>query len=151
MKSYEEIVAGYRKRQRDTLVDTIAAGLTYMDEIAVESGILEATGLLTEITGAACAALPFVVIAATESSKVILRKKPGVTALKDGGYRMVKSGVAMGMGVAMATSVGFWAALPATMGVRALFDSYKCKATTSRRVEGRIQRLKELNKMLRPD
>ena len=31
MKKYEEIVREYRKRQRDTVVDTLAAGLTYMD------------------------------------------------------------------------------------------------------------------------
>ena len=41
MKTYEEIVAGYRKRQRDTVIDTIAAGLTYADEICVDAGLLE--------------------------------------------------------------------------------------------------------------
>lgn len=47
MKTYQEMVREYQKRQRDTVVDTIATGLTYMDEIAVETGILEETGLLT--------------------------------------------------------------------------------------------------------
>ena len=46
MKTYEELVKEYRKRQHDTVVDTIAAGLTYMDELAVDSGILEETGIL---------------------------------------------------------------------------------------------------------
>ena len=37
MKTYEEIVREYRKRQHDTVVDTIATGLTYVDKIAVSS------------------------------------------------------------------------------------------------------------------
>ena len=63
MKSYQEMLASYRKRQRNTVVDTIAAGLTYVDEIAVDSGLLEETGLLTELTGSVCGALPFAIIA----------------------------------------------------------------------------------------
>ena len=50
MKTYEELVREYRKRQHDTVVDTIATGLTYMDQIAVDTGILEETGILTELT-----------------------------------------------------------------------------------------------------
>ena len=34
MKTYEQLVEEYRKRQHDTVVDTIATGLTYVDEIA---------------------------------------------------------------------------------------------------------------------
>ena len=48
MKSYSEIVEGYRKRQQTTVIDTIATGLTYADEIAVETGLLEETGLITD-------------------------------------------------------------------------------------------------------
>ena len=95
MKTYEELVNEYRKRQHDTVVDTIATGL------------------------------------------------------KDGAYRMVKTGAAMGVGAAVTGLTGFWAAIPVTMGVRALFDRYRCKALTGRRVEGRIKRLQELNKFIR--
>ena len=45
VKTYEEIVKEYKKRQHDTVVDTIATGLTYMDEVAVDSGLLEETGV----------------------------------------------------------------------------------------------------------
>ena len=48
MKTYEELVKEYRKRQHDTVVDTLATGLSYMDEIAVDTGLLEETGILTE-------------------------------------------------------------------------------------------------------
>ena len=44
MKTYEEMVAEYRRRQHDTVVDAIATGLTYMDEMAVEAGLLEEAG-----------------------------------------------------------------------------------------------------------
>ena len=144
MKTYQDMVREYKKRQRDTVVDTIATGLTYMDEICLETGILEETGLLTELTEAACGALPFVMIAATEGSKVILGKKSGKSGVKDGAFRMVKTGAAMGVGGAVTAAAGFWAALPVTMGVRALFDRYRSKALTNHRVQGRIDRLREL-------
>ena len=92
MRTYEELVQEYRKRQHDTVVDTLAAGLTYVDEIAVDTGLLEETGILTELTQSVSSVLPFVIISATEGTKVLLGKKPGVTGLKDGAFRMVKSG-----------------------------------------------------------
>ena len=149
MKTYEELVKEYRKRQHDTVVDTIATGLTYVDEIAVDSGLLEETGLLTELTESATGILPFVVISVSEGSKVLLGRKPGKTGLKDGAYRMVKTGAAMGVGAAVSGLTGFWAAIPVTMGVRALFDRYRSNALTGKRVEGRIKRLQELNKFIR--
>ena len=149
MKTYQEMVAEYKKRQRDTVVDTIATGLTYMDEMAVDTGLLEETGLLAELTDSVCTALPFAVIAATEGAKVILGRKSAATGVKDGAYRMLKTGAAMGVGGAVATAAGFWAAIPVTMGVRAMFDRYRSKALTGRRVQGRINRLKELNAALR--
>ena len=149
MKTYEEMVKEYRKRQHDTVVDTIATGLTYVDEIAVDTGLLEETGILTELTQSVTGFLPFVIISATEGTKVLLGRKPGKTGLKDGAFRMVKSGAAMGVGAAVSGLTGFWAAIPVTMGVRALFDRYRSKALTGRRVQGRIQRLKELNRFIR--
>ena len=151
MKTYAEMVAEYRKRQRDTVVDTIAAGLTYMDEIAVDAGLLAETDLLSEVTESACSALPFVLIAVQEGSKVILGRKPGMTGVKDGAFRMAKTGAAMGVGAAVAGAAGFWAALPVTMGVRALFDRYRSRALTGHHVQGRIQRLRELRQSLSPE
>ena len=149
MRTYEELVKEYRKRQHDTVVDTIATGLTYVDEIAIDTGLLEETGILTELTQSVSGILPFVIISATEGTKVLLGKKPGKTGLKDGAYRMVKSGAAIGVGAAVTGLTGFWAAIPVTMGVRALFDRYRSKALTGRRVQGRIQRLEELNRFIR--
>ena len=62
---------------------------------------------------------------------------------------MVKTGAALGVGGAVASAAGFWAAIPVTMGVRALFDRYRSRALTGMRVQGRINRLKELNAALR--
>ena len=72
MKTYEELLQEYRKRQHDTVVDTIATGLTYVDEIAVDTGLLEETGILTELTQNVTGFLPFVIISATEGTKVLL-------------------------------------------------------------------------------
>ncbi len=145
MKKYQEMLASYRKRQRSTVVDAIATGLTYMDEIAVESGLLEETGLLAELTESVCGALPFAIIAVQEGSKVILGLKPAANGVQDGAFRMAKTGAALGVGGAVAAGAGFWAAIPVTMGVRALFDRYRSKALTGARVQGRISRLHELN------
>ena len=149
MKTYEELVKEYRKRQHDTVVDTIATGLTYVDEIAVDSGLLEETGLLTELTESVTGLLPFMIISVTEGTKVLLKRKPGKIGLRDGAYRMVKTGAAMGVGAAVTGLTGFWAAIPVTMGVRALFDRYRSKTLTGRRVQGRIRRLQELNRFIR--
>ena len=151
MKTYADMVADYKKRQRDTVVDTIAAGLTYMDEMVVDAGLLAEADILSELTESACSALPFVLIAVQEGSKVILGRKPGVTGVKDGAYRMAKTSVAMGIGGAVATAAGFWAALPVTMGVRALFDRYRSRALTGHRVQSRIQRLRELRQTMQPE
>lgn len=149
MRTYEEIVKDYKKRQHDTVVDTIATGLTYMDEIAVDTGLLEETGILTELTESVTGVLPFVIISVHEGTKVLLGRKPGKAGLKDGAYRMVKTGAAMGVGAAVAGAAGFWAAVPVTMGVRALFDRYRSKALTGHRVQGRIKRLQDLNHFIR--
>lgn len=149
MKSYQEMLDSYRKRQRNTVVDALATGLTYMDEIAVDAGLLSETGLLEELTGSVCGALPFAIIAVHEGSKVVLGLKPAANGMQDGAFRMVKTGAALGVGTAVAASAGFWAAIPVTMGVRALFDRYRSKALTGMRVQGRINRLKELNAQLR--
>ena len=149
MKNYQEMLAAYRKRQRNTVVDAIATGLTFMDEIAVESGLLEETGLLAELTESVCGALPFAIIAVQEGSKVILGLKPAANGVQDSAFRMAKTGAALGVGGAVAAGAGFWAAIPVTMGVRALFDRYRSKAMTGARVQGRINRLRELNVQLR--
>lgn len=151
MKTYQEIVEGYRRRQHNTVVDTLSTCLSYVDEVAVETGVLEETGLLTELTSAVSGALPFAIIAATEGTKVILGRKPGMNGLKDGAYRMVKTGAALGVGAAVAAAAGVLPAIPVTMGVRALFDRVKLKSMTSRRVQSRIERLHQLNRQLRAE
>lgn len=151
MKSYAEMVEEYRKRQRDTIVDTLAAGMTYMDEIAVDAGLLEETGLLAGIADTLSGILPFAIITVTEGAKIVLKRKPGKTGLKDGAWRMAKTGAAMGVGAVVAGAAGFFAAVPATMGVRALFDRYRSKALTGRRIQGRINRLRELNAFIRQE
>ena len=68
--------------------------------------------------------------------------------MKDGAFRMAKTGAAMSIGGAVTAAAGFWAALPVTMGVRAMFDRYRSKALTNHRVQGRIDRLRELRELM---
>ena len=106
---------------------------------------------MTDVMESMTGILPFAIITVSEGSKILLKKKPGKTGLKDGAFRMAKTGAAMGVGAAVMGAAGFWAAIPATMGVRALFDSYRSKALTGHRVQRRIDRLKELNRFIRDE
>ena len=132
MKTYQEMVQEYKRRQRNTVVDTIAAGLTYMDEIALDTGLLEETGLLTELTETACGALPFAIIAVTEGSKVVLGKKTGKSGVKDGAFRMAKTGAAMGIGSAV-TMAAFPPSECPTSAKSPMFSERRCAASASAR------------------
>ncbi len=132
------------------MVDALATSLSYVDEICVDAGLLDQAGILDDLLGGACTALPFVLIAVTEQTKVLLGRKSSATGLRDGAFRMAKTGAALGVGACVAAGAGFWAAIPVTMGVRALFDQYRAKLLTGRRVQLRIQRLKELETLLVP-
>ncbi len=149
MKSYEQIVSEFRGRKKDTMVDTIAAGITCVDNLAAETGLLEAAGAASDVMENMCGAAPFVVIAATEGMKMATRRKPVKTGLRDGVVRMVKSGAAMGVGAAVAAVTTAWAAIPAAMGVRVLCDKHKSRVLTSLRVQERCERLRELNEHIR--
>ena len=148
MKSYEQMLKEYRRRKKDTVVDSVAAGLTCADDLAAATGLLAGTDSLMESAEGICGALPFVVIAASEGAKVVKHAKPASTGVRDGALRMVKSGVAMGVGAAAAT-VSAWAAIPAAMGARSLMDCCKLRVLTGLRVQGRIRRLQELNAHIR--
>ena len=141
---FDQLVTRYKKRQRDTLIDSVSTGLSYGSDVAVDLGLVEDTGLLTEITDTVGTALPFAVIAVTEQAKVIMGKKSQKAAMENTVYRMVKTGAAMGVGALAATVGGVAAAIPAAVGVRVMMDHYKSKALLGNRVAGRTARLREL-------
>ena len=144
MASYDELIRKYRKRRRDTLVDTVTTGLSYADNVAVEIGALEDSGVLTDALETASAVLPFAVIAVTEQMKVILGKKDGRTGFSDAVFRMAKTGAALTVGTVAAAAGGLAAAVPAAVGTRALIDRYKSRALTAVRVSMRTERLRSL-------
>ena len=140
MPSYPELVEKYRKRSHDTLVDAVAVGLSYADNIAVDLGLMEDAGALE----AAAVAAPFAVIAVTEQMQVILGKKTGRAGLSDAVQRMVKTGAAMGVGALAGALAGPLAAAPAAMGTRALLKHYRSQSLLSLRVQDRTARLRAL-------
>ena len=56
----------------------------------------------------------------------------------------------MGIGACVAGAAGIFAAIPASVGVRALFDRYRLKMLTGRRVMVRTQRLREIHTAMVP-
>ena len=151
MADYETLVKKYKKRSKDNLVDKVALGLSCAESVTADAGMLTDTGLSQEILDTAGTVLPFAVIAVTEEMKVILGKKDQKTGLTDAAYRMVKTGAAMGVGAVVMGAAGLWAAVPASMGVRAMFDRYRSGALTGHRVQSRIKRLQELNRFIRDE
>ena len=59
MPAYRDLVDKYTKRRKDTLMDTVTAGLSYADNVAVDLGLLDDIGMVDALTAAA----PFAVIA----------------------------------------------------------------------------------------
>ncbi|MCR4886642.1 MAG: hypothetical protein K5919_06985, partial [Clostridiales bacterium] len=94
MAAYQELVDRYAKRRKENLVDTLTAGLSYADNVAVDLGLMEESGVLDTLTAAA----PFAVIAVTEQMRVILGRKTGRAGFSDAVQRMLKTGAAMGVG-----------------------------------------------------
>lgn len=148
MATYNELVEKYKKRQKDTLVDTVVTGLSYADNVAVDLGVLEETGVLGEALETVGTALPFALIAVTEQCKVILGKTTQRAAAENTVYRMVKTGAAMGAGALAFAAGGPFAAIPTAMSVRVLLDQYKSRALLGARVHNRIDRLRGIRERL---
>lgn len=140
MPSYEELVKKYAKRRKENLVDTVTAGLSYADNLAVSLGVMEDSGVIDTLT----AAMPFAVIAVTEQMRVILGKKTGKAGLNDTVQRMLKTGAAMGVGALAAAAAGPAAAVPAAMGTRALLGKYRSKSLLKLRLQERTARLRAI-------
>lgn len=146
MPSFNEMVEKYKKRRHDTVVDAVTTGLSLADNVTVDLGLLEDTGVATEIAETVSNVLPFAVIAVTEQCKVLLGKKTGAAGAGDAAYRMVKTGAAMGVGAAVtAAGAGAVVALPAAVSARVIMDRYRGHALMGHRVSLRTQRLKALN------
>ena len=142
MAAYQELVDRYAKRRKENLVDTLTAGLSYADNVAVDLGLMEESGLLDTLTAAA----PFAVIAVTEQMRVILGRKTGRAGFSDAVQRMLKTGAAMGVGALAAAAAGPVAAVPAAMGTRALLSKYRSKSLLKARVQERTARLQSLRR-----
>ena len=144
MKTYEELIRDYRKRNNDTTVDAAAVVLPCLDELAQTAGVLieeETAGLID----AAGNVLPFIVIAVGEGKRVLEGRKPAATAMRDCIRRMVKTTAALGVGAAAAAAMGVWAAVPAAAGFRLFLDKHRSRMTTGLRVQERTERLREIS------
>ncbi|NLW20450.1 MAG: hypothetical protein GXY84_03645 [Clostridiales bacterium] len=143
--TYEELLKTYRSRSRATLTDGITTALSHLDEVSVSLGLMEDSGLLSELMGSLSLGLPFAVIAVTEQGKVVLGRKTQKAALQDGSYRAVKTGAGLAAGAAaMAAGLGALPALPIAVGVRVMLDKYRGSMLTAYRVRQRGERLRAL-------
>ncbi len=142
---YQELLKRYQTRGRAALTDGITTALSHLDEVTVDLGLLEDTGLLGEALGAVSAALPFAVIALTEQGKVILGRKTQKAAMQDASFRFLKTGAGMAAGAAaMGLGVGALPAIPIAVGVRMLLENYRGAQLTAHRVRQRTERLRAL-------
>ena len=145
MTDFRELVQRYKSKQKSAIVDSVAAGLSLADEVSVDLGLLEDSGILGDALNVMSLGLPLSIIALTEGGKVLLGKKTQTAGFYDAAFRMIKTGAAMGAGAAAAgLGAGALPAVPIAMGVRMALDHYRSKALTGRRVQQRIQRLQAL-------
>ena len=72
MPSFKEMVEKYKKRKHDTVVDAVTTGLSLADNVTVDLGLLDDTGITAEIAETVSNVLPFAVIAITEQCNVLL-------------------------------------------------------------------------------
>lgn len=142
MAEFAALVEKYKRRKKDTILDSVTCGLSYADNVAVSLGLMEDSGIMEAVSVAA----PFAVIAVTEEMQVILGKKTGKAGFSDGVQRMVKTGTAMGVGAIAALAAGPVAAVPAAVGTRVLIKNYQAKALLSLRVKDRTERLHALRR-----
>ncbi len=143
--SYQDLVTRYQQRNRAALVDGITTALSHADEVVMDLGLLEETGLLPEVLGTVSLGLPFVIIAVTEQTAVIRGRKTGKAAFQDASFRMLKTGAGIAAGGAvMATGLGALPAIPVAVGVRVMLEKYRSSLLTAQRVKRRTQRLKAL-------
>lgn len=149
MRTYREILDGYRRRRHETVVDGLTVGLSFTDELMTAAGLLGESELLSAAAGVLCGAAPFAVIALHEGRKVCLGLKPTVSGMQDCVRRMVKTGAAMCLGSVVTAGAGPLAALQVTVGARVLLDWHKSRLLTDLRVQRRINRLQVLNRQLR--
>ena len=151
MAPYVALREKYIRRQREELIDTITTGLTCADELMVDMGLFEGLGDAAALLDSIFSALPFVLIVATEGTKVILGKKPGVAATRNAAFRAAKTGAAMAVGAGVAMVAGSVVALPAAMGTRLLLERAKSKTMLGRRVEKRAEAMAFLRSKWHPD
>jgi len=139
------MVETYQNRSRGTLTDGITTALSHLDEVSVSLGLMEDSGLLSDLMGTLSLGLPFAVIAITEQGKVVLGRKTQKAALQDGSYRALKTGAGLAAGAAaMAAGLGALPAVPIAVGVRLALDKYRGNLLTAYRVKQRGERLKAL-------
>lgn len=147
---YETLLETYRKRNRSALVDGITTALSHVDEVTISLGLMEDSGLLSELLGTLSLGLPFAVIAVTEQGAVVLGRKTQKAALQDASYRMLKTGAGLAAGAAvMAAGAGALPAIPVAVGVRLALDRYRSSLLTARRIRRRTERVAALNEARR--
>ena len=144
MPDFDTLVKKYTHREKSALVDSIALGLSWADEVSVGLGLMEDAGLLADVLDHISTALPFVVVIVQEGGKVLFKKKTREAGVQDAGYRLMKSGAAMGAGAAVAAAGMAGAALPVAVTVRLLIDRVRSRKFTGLRVAQRIQRVQSL-------
>ena len=145
MARYDELCERYKKREYESVVDMVAAGISQADEFMLDMGFLDSFGDIAETLEQISLTLPFAIIAVTESGKVIMGKKDSKMGLRDAALRSVKSGVAIAAGAGAALLGGPFAAIPTAVTARMVIDRYRSKALLGHRLDKRTQSMRFLN------
>ncbi|MDO5022738.1 MAG: hypothetical protein Q4E07_05300 [Eubacteriales bacterium] len=147
MTSFKDLLLKYTKKDKTTITDTVAVGLSFIDEAGADLGVLDSAGALGETLGTVSAVLPFASVLAEEGTKVLLKKKTPTAGKQDTVYRLVRNGLSVGAGAVVSGLGAGVVAIPTSCGVRILSEKMRTKLMASNRIEKRIARVKSISAM----
>ncbi|MGI6739390.1 MAG: hypothetical protein ACOX54_08505 [Christensenellales bacterium] len=144
MANLKELFEHYKSRDKSIIVDSIALGASFVDEMSIGLGLIENTDVLMDTVSPISTALPFATVVLHEGSNVLFKHKSLKAGNQDTRYRLVRNGASLVLGTMLNCIGAGIIALPCAIGLRLTLNRFRSKILTSYRVEKRIERIKAL-------
>ena len=142
MANLKELFEHYKSRDKSRIVDSIALGASFVDEMSIGLGLIENTDILMDTVSPISTALPFATVVLHEGSNVLFKHKSLKAGNQDTRYRLVRNGASLALGT-MLNCIGAGIIASCAIGLRLTLNRF-AQNTTSCRVEKRIERIKAL-------
>jgi len=98
MANLKELFEHYKSRDKSIIVDSIALGASFVDEMSIGLGLIENTDVLMDTVSPISTALPFATVVLHEGSNVLFKHKSLKAGNQDTRYRLVRNGASLVLG-----------------------------------------------------